>query len=129
MSECYVIFVRAKDMMTNFNAPNDNLYNRASAKTLESESGIILEHTSIIAFRKAVLSGDWKNAERLLIDGLTNGARRLLGSSRLNTTPSDIDIVLRDSQNRSVDVSRNSLCKVGSRSVCTNKSPLLSTVD
>ncbi|TKY89293.1 hypothetical protein EX895_001824 [Sporisorium graminicola] len=52
----------------------------AAAKTLETESGITLEHPSITAFRTAVLSGDWKNAERLLIDGLTYAARRIQAS-------------------------------------------------
>ncbi|KAJ1026768.1 hypothetical protein NDA16_002065 [Ustilago loliicola] len=49
----------------------------SAAKTLENESGITLEHPSITAFRTAVLSGDWRNAERLLIDGLTYAARRI----------------------------------------------------
>lgn len=48
-----------------------------AAKALEAESGITLEHPSITAFRTAVLSGDWRNAERLLIDGLTYAARRI----------------------------------------------------
>lgn len=68
----------------------------SAAKALEAESGITLEHPSITAFRTAVLSGDWRNAERLLIDGLTYAARRLqasrgsLGasSSSLETLPS-----------------------------------------
>ncbi|SPO23831.1 uncharacterized protein UTRI_03641_B [Ustilago trichophora] len=49
----------------------------SAAKTLEAESGVTLEHPSITAFRTAVLSGDWRNAERLLIDGLTYAARRI----------------------------------------------------
>ncbi|SPO24373.1 uncharacterized protein UTRI_03641 [Ustilago trichophora] len=49
----------------------------STAKTLEAESGVTLEHPSITAFRTAVLSGDWRNAERLLIDGLTYAARRI----------------------------------------------------
>lgn len=52
----------------------------SAAKTLEAESGITLEHPSITAFRTAVLSGDWRNAERLLIDGLTYAARRIQAS-------------------------------------------------
>ncbi|CDU26433.1 uncharacterized protein SPSC_06627 [Sporisorium scitamineum] len=52
----------------------------AAAKTLETESGITLEHPSITAFRTAVLSGDWRNAERLLIDGLTYAAKRIQAS-------------------------------------------------
>ncbi|EST05149.2 WD40 repeat [Kalmanozyma brasiliensis GHG001] len=52
----------------------------AAAKTLENESGVTLEHPSITAFRTAVLSGDWRNAERLLIDGLTYAARRIQAS-------------------------------------------------
>ena len=52
----------------------------SAAKTLETESGIILEHPSITAFRTAVLSGDWRNAERLLIDGLTYAAKRIQAS-------------------------------------------------
>ncbi|PWN48685.1 WD40 repeat-like protein [Violaceomyces palustris] len=62
-----------------------------TAKSLEAESGLTLEHPSITAFRSAVLSGDWRNAERLLVDGLTYGATRqrssrylgLAGSSNL----------------------------------------------
>ncbi|SNX83850.1 uncharacterized protein MEPE_02558 [Melanopsichium pennsylvanicum] len=49
----------------------------SAARSLEIESGITLEHPSITAFRTAVLSGDWRNAERLLIDGLTYAARRI----------------------------------------------------
>lgn len=52
----------------------------SAAKALENESGIALEHPSITAFRTAVLSGDWRNAERLLIDGLTYAARRIQAS-------------------------------------------------
>ncbi|EPQ30427.1 uncharacterized protein PFL1_01953 [Pseudozyma flocculosa PF-1] len=48
----------------------------SSAKALEAESGLTLEHPSITAFRGAVLSGDWRNAERLLIDGLNYAARK-----------------------------------------------------
>ena len=64
-----------------------------------------LEHTSIVSFRKAVLSGDWKNAERLLLDGLKYGAARLSGSARVSLAPSDIAIVLRDPHTRGLDVS------------------------
>ncbi len=39
------------------------------------ESGVALEHPSIQAFRQAVLGGDWRNAERLLLDGLKAGRR------------------------------------------------------
>ncbi|KAJ9479338.1 Glucose-induced degradation protein 7 [Pseudozyma hubeiensis] len=52
----------------------------SAAKTLEAESGVALEHPSITAFRTAVLGGDWRNAERLLIDGLTYAARRIQAS-------------------------------------------------
>ncbi|CBQ73248.1 conserved hypothetical protein [Sporisorium reilianum SRZ2] len=61
----------------------------AAAKSLETESGITLEHPSITAFRTAVLSGDWRNAERLLIDGLTYAAKRILASrGSLDAPPS-----------------------------------------
>lgn len=77
---------------------------RSSAKSLEVESGITLEHTSIVAFRKAVLMGDWKNAERLLMDGLRCGASKLAGGSRASSSMSDMDLVLRDPQSRGLDV-------------------------
>lgn len=67
----------------------------------------MLEHTSIIAFRKAVVSGDWKNAERLLIDGLNYGARRVMGSAKIAPSSSDLDCILRDPQSRGVDVSHS----------------------
>lgn len=76
---------------------------RSSAKELEAESGIMLEHTSILGFRKAVTSGDWKNAERLLIDGLKYAATRLTAVTR--SLPVDLDSVLRDPQSRGIDVS------------------------
>jgi hypothetical protein len=78
---------------------------RSSAKSLEVESGVTLEHTSIVAFRKAVLSGDWKNAERLLIDGLKYGASRLAGTSRGATSSADVSSVLRDAHFGGLDVS------------------------
>jgi hypothetical protein len=79
------------------------ILSRSSAKSLEAESGIMLEHTSIIGFRKAILSGDWKNAERLLIDGLKYGATKIAAMTR--SLPMDIDVVLRDPQCRGLDVS------------------------
>lgn len=78
---------------------------RSSAKSLESESGIALEHTSIVSFRKAVLSGDWKNAERLLVDGLKFGARRLAAGSKSAAPSADVSSVLRDPQSKGLDVS------------------------
>lgn len=78
---------------------------RSSAKTLEAESGIALEHTSIISFRKAVLSGDWKNAERLLVDGLKFGARRLAAGGKSAASSADVSSVLRDPQSKGLDVS------------------------
>ncbi len=60
----------------------------SAAKALESESGVTLEHPSITAFRTAVLSGDWRNAERLLIDGLTYAARRIHASRNASSSGS-----------------------------------------
>ncbi|KDN53451.1 WD40 repeat-like protein [Tilletiaria anomala UBC 951] len=53
----------------------------SAAKALEQESGVTLEHPSINAFRGAVLTGDWRNAERLLLDGLMYSASRRPHSS------------------------------------------------
>ncbi|KAK0525979.1 hypothetical protein OC834_004966 [Tilletia horrida] len=50
----------------------------SAAQALEKESGVKLEHPSITAFRTAVLSGEWKNADRLLMDGLRHAAARRL---------------------------------------------------
>ncbi|PWN25950.1 WD40 repeat-like protein [Jaminaea rosea] len=95
----------------------------SSAKSLEAEAGVILEHPSITAFRSAVLDGDWRNAERLLIDGLTYAAARkapgskdsvVAGSHTASTsassngassysTAADLDIVLRDPGSQSLD--------------------------
>ncbi|CAO1634740.1 unnamed protein product [Parajaminaea phylloscopi] len=80
-----------------------------SAKTLESEAGVSLEHPSISAFRTAVLAGDWRNAERFLIDGLTSGARRSASSSGTASLPSssssspDLSTVLQDPTSVSLD--------------------------
>ncbi|PWY99523.1 WD40 repeat-like protein [Testicularia cyperi] len=61
----------------------------STARALEGESGITLEHPSITAFRSAVLNGDWKNAERLLIDGLSYAARRMYATRPASSaTPS-----------------------------------------
>lgn len=57
----------------------------AAAKTLEQESGVALEHPSIQAFRTAVLTGDWRNAERLLLDGLMYSAARRAPNSANGT--------------------------------------------
>jgi hypothetical protein len=66
----------------------------------------MLEHTSITAFRKAVLTGDWKNTERLLLDGLKYGASKMAGSSRMgSSSTTDVDVVLRDPYSRGLDVS------------------------
>ncbi|KAL9933668.1 hypothetical protein V8E36_007326 [Tilletia maclaganii] len=48
----------------------------SAAHALEQESGVTLEHPSITAFRSAVVSGQWKNADRLLMDGLRHAAAR-----------------------------------------------------
>ncbi|CAD6888012.1 unnamed protein product [Tilletia laevis] len=57
---------------------------KAAAHALEKESGVKLEHPSITTFRTAVLSGEWKNADRLLMEGLRHAAaRRLRHSSSL----------------------------------------------
>ncbi len=61
----------------------------SAAKTLENESGFTLEHPSITAFRTAVLSGDWRNAERLLIDGLTYAAKRIQASRSTSSGATD----------------------------------------
>ncbi|UZJ55348.1 hypothetical protein CBS101457_004668 [Exobasidium rhododendri] len=73
----------------------------SSAKALEAESGVMLEHTSIVGFRKAVMAGDWKNAERLLVDGLKYAATRMTASTHPMAV--DLDVVLRDPQSRGLD--------------------------
>ncbi|PWN34125.1 WD40 repeat-like protein, partial [Meira miltonrushii] len=89
----------------------------SSAKSLELESGISLEHPSIIGFRSAILSGDWKNAERLLLDGLTYGASRMMARmgpsapetsrngalSMASSSSAVIDLALRDPHSRGID--------------------------
>jgi hypothetical protein len=103
--------VSARKQKGQYDWEADETYSsRSSAKSLEAESGITLEHTSIVAFRKAVLSGDWKNAERLLIDGLKYGASRLAGTSRGSVSSADISTVLRDSHFGGLDVSLSVVC-------------------
>ncbi|KAN0064822.1 hypothetical protein ACQY0O_001879 [Thecaphora frezii] len=81
----------------------------SSAKALESESGLTLEHPSITAFREAVVSGDWRNAERLLIDGLNYAARKASGNLRRIATSNgegpavSLDCVLREPLVTSLD--------------------------
>ncbi|KAK0557678.1 hypothetical protein OC846_000245 [Tilletia horrida] len=58
----------------------------ATALELEKESGVKLEHPSITAFRKAVLSGEWKNADRLLMEGLRHAAARRLRNSATSSS-------------------------------------------
>lgn len=54
---------------------------RTSVQAIENETGLTLEHPSIVDFRQAVLRGEWKSAEELLLRGLTAGAERLSGRS------------------------------------------------
>ncbi|CAO1625466.1 unnamed protein product [Sympodiomycopsis kandeliae] len=72
-----------------------------SARNLEVEAGVTLEHPSIRAFRSAVLNGDWRNAERLLIDGLNYAAAKSpsTSSAALSSTR-EYDGVLRDPLNK-----------------------------
>lgn len=85
---------------------------RSTARALEVEAGVASEHPSITAFRSAVLHGDWKNAERFLMDGLAYAASRKMaprGLAEIGSSPPsaglDLDVVLRDPVNRPLDVS------------------------
>lgn len=71
-----------------------------------------MEHPSIVAFRQAVLKGDWKNAERLLIDGLKYGASRMMSVSTSPSNSMDMDIVLRDPHRRNLDVCTVPIAKI-----------------
>ena len=81
---------------------------RSAAKALAMESGFKMEHPSILAFRQAVLSGDWRSAERLLFDGLNSAASRIAARSAIAGTSSSagLDLVLRDPRHLGIEVSR-----------------------
>lgn len=94
--------------------PQPRYHRRSSARALEAEAGVASEHPSITAFRNAVLQGDWKNAERFLLDGLAYAASRKMaprGMAEIGSSPPptglDLDVVLRDPVNRPLDVSSN----------------------
>ncbi|KAE8227780.1 hypothetical protein CF326_g7311 [Tilletia indica] len=87
---------------------------KAAAHALEKESGVKLEHPSITAFRTAVLSGEWKNADRLLMEGLRHAAARRLrhasstgtvaGASGSGSSSSvNVNCVLRDPESQSLE--------------------------
>lgn len=93
-----------------------------SVHALQAETGVELEHASITAFRAAVLAGDWRNAERLLLEGLTVGAARVAarqgaGRTRIassgaagSTGAPNLDVALRAPESKGLDVSSGRLC-------------------
>lgn len=89
---------------------------RQTAASLELESGLQLESTSIASFRQAVLNGDWKVCEKLLLKGLKEAKIRLASrltrdeqfqSSNLieSDGESEWESVLREPTSKGLDVS------------------------